>query len=104
MVSLDHSERFSEAEGGEALRKLARQNKYEIKAVLWNPHMAKHQLMVSTVIPKGGTDLGLALFFFNAVSAEIGYMGCGRRKIPALPVYQGSHETCLVSVWLSLLD
>jgi hypothetical protein len=32
-----------------ALRKLARQNKYEIKAVLWNPHQAMHQLMVSAV-------------------------------------------------------
>ena len=32
-----------------ALRKLARQNKYEIKTVLWNPHPAKVDLLASTV-------------------------------------------------------
>lgn len=46
VVSLAQSDGFSESD---ALRKLARLNKYEIKAVLWNPHVAKQQLMVSTV-------------------------------------------------------
>ena len=46
VASLDHRETFNELK---ASRKLAKQNKYEIKAVLWNPHVAKKQLMVSTV-------------------------------------------------------
>lgn len=40
------TEKVNEAK---TLRKLARLNKYDIKAVLWNPHMAMHQLVVSTV-------------------------------------------------------
>lgn len=46
VVNLEESEEFKEPK---ALRKFARQNKYEIKAVLWNPHQAKHELIVSTV-------------------------------------------------------
>lgn len=65
MVSLDHPERYNEPESGEALRKLARLNKYEIKAVLWNPHMAKHQLMVSTVGLEGGSGLSLLVHSKN---------------------------------------
>ena len=46
VASLDHTEIFNELKSS---RKLAKQNKYEIMAVLWNPHVAKKQLMVSTV-------------------------------------------------------
>lgn len=46
MASLDHTETFNELKSS---RKLAKQNKYEIKAVLWNPHVAKKELIVSTV-------------------------------------------------------
>lgn len=49
MVSLEaeqDAEKFSEPQ---ALRKLARQNKYEIKAVSWCPHPAKEGLLASAV-------------------------------------------------------
>lgn len=49
VVSLDRSESTSEPK---ALRKLARQNKYEIKAVLWNPHHSQQDLLASTVSKK----------------------------------------------------
>lgn len=74
VVGLQGTEKVNEAK---TLRKLARLNKYDIKAVLWNPHMAMHQLVVSTVTramlmhTRGG--------FIprpNAVSAEIGRLGC----------------------------
>ena len=45
-MSLDHSESRSEPK---ALRKLARQNKYDIKAVLWCPHQSQQDLLASTV-------------------------------------------------------
>ena len=49
MVSLEadqDAEKFSEPT---ALRKLARQNKYEIKAVAWCPHPARQSLLASAV-------------------------------------------------------
>lgn len=49
VVSLEtdqDSEGFSEPT---ALRKLARQNKYEIKAVAWCPHPARQSLLASAV-------------------------------------------------------
>lgn len=46
MVNLDQQDEYSEPK---AVRKLARQNKYEIKAVLWNPHLVKEDLLASTV-------------------------------------------------------
>ena len=46
MVNLDQPEEYSEPK---AVRKLGRQNKYEIKAVLWNPHIVKEDLLASTV-------------------------------------------------------
>ena len=49
VVSLDRSESIGEPK---ALRKLARQNKYEIKAVLWNPHHSQQDLLASTVSKK----------------------------------------------------
>ena len=46
VVNLDQPEDYSEPK---AVRKLGRQNKYEIKAVLWNPHLVKEDLLASTV-------------------------------------------------------
>ncbi len=46
VVNLDQPDEYSEPK---AVRKLARQNKYEIKAVLWNPHLVKEDLLASTV-------------------------------------------------------
>ena len=41
---------FGSREGREkARRKLGIQNKYEVKAVGWNPHRSKEQLLASTV-------------------------------------------------------
>ncbi|XP_064401049.1 GATOR2 complex protein WDR59-like [Halichondria panicea] len=45
VVNLDQPEEYSEPK---AVRKLGRQNKYEIKAVLWNPHLVKEDLLAST--------------------------------------------------------
>ena len=45
-MSLDRSESRSEPK---ALRKLARQNKYDVKAVLWCPHQSQQDLLASTV-------------------------------------------------------
>ena len=43
---MDQSETFSEPK---ATRKLGRQNKYDIKAVSWNPHSAREDIVASTV-------------------------------------------------------
>lgn len=43
VVSLD------DPDSAKALRKLARQNKYDIKAVLWNPIPSHQALLASTV-------------------------------------------------------
>ena len=53
MVNLDQPEGYSEPK---AVRKLGRQNKYEIKAVLWNPHIVKEDLLASTVSGYGGYE------------------------------------------------
>ena len=71
VVSLEadqDSEKFSEPT---ALRKLARQNKYEIKAVAWCPHPARQSLLASAV--SSSLSLSLSLFlppiFFHSLRA-----------------------------------
>ena len=98
VVSLDPSEQFKEPK---ALRKLARLNKYEIKAVFWNPHMAMHQLMVSTVMLsttfffKGVK--GNECFVCVAVSAKVGDLGCGCRETSTPTITKSTHPTSVVS-------
>ena len=53
IISLDSSSRVVELGSGEgrekARRKLGTHNKYEIKALRWNPHFAKQQHLASSV-------------------------------------------------------
>ena len=64
VVSLEadqDSEKFSELT---ALRKLARQNKYEIKAVAWCPHPARQSLLASAVSSFSLSSPPPSLFLF----------------------------------------
>ncbi len=96
VANLDHTETHNELK---SFRKLAKQNKYEIKAVLWNPHVAKKQLIVSTVMSSWVffCEISSTVSIKCAVSAEIGDMGCGCGEVLFPSVHQSPHQTCLVS-------